>query len=89
LIIELEDHTNMNFVSNIIWNSVEGFVEAGTRTAGGYAGDALLKAGDLIEGSGRSVGKGMFPSYFPTNLPQISFVPSYHKAIFTSTAVDE
>jgi hypothetical protein len=50
----------MNFVSNIIWNSVEGFVEAGTRTAGGYAGDALLKAGDLIEGGGRSVGKGMF-----------------------------
>jgi len=49
----------MNFVSNIIWNSVEGFVEAGTRTAGGYAGDALLKAGDLIENSGRSVGNGI------------------------------
>jgi len=49
----------MNFVSNIIWNSVEGFVEAGTRTAGGYAGDALLKAGDLVEGAGRSVGTGI------------------------------
>jgi hypothetical protein len=48
----------MNFVSNIIWNSVEGFVEAGTRTAGGYAGDALIKAGDLIENGGRSVGNG-------------------------------
>ncbi|KAH7115328.1 hypothetical protein B0J11DRAFT_129502 [Dendryphion nanum] len=49
----------MNFVQNIIWNSVEGFVEAGTRTAGGYAGDALIKAGDLIENSGRSVGNGL------------------------------
>ncbi|KAF2195084.1 hypothetical protein K469DRAFT_545793, partial [Zopfia rhizophila CBS 207.26] len=46
----------MDFISNIIWNSVEGFVEAGTRTAGGYAGDALIRAGDLIESSGRSVG---------------------------------
>ncbi|KAF2796605.1 hypothetical protein K505DRAFT_415654 [Melanomma pulvis-pyrius CBS 109.77] len=49
----------MNFVQNILWNSVEGFVEAGTRTAGGYAGDVLLKAGDLIENSGRSVGNGI------------------------------
>ncbi|KAF2876599.1 hypothetical protein BDV95DRAFT_482757 [Massariosphaeria phaeospora] len=49
----------MNFVQNILWNSVEGFVEAGTRTAGGYAGDALIKAGDLIEGSGRSVGNSI------------------------------
>ncbi|KAF2108415.1 hypothetical protein BDV96DRAFT_605778 [Lophiotrema nucula] len=46
----------MNFVQNILWNSVEGFVEAGTRTAGGYAGDALIKAGDLIENGGRGVG---------------------------------
>jgi len=45
-----------SFVQNILWNSVSGFVEAGTRTAGGYAGDALIKAGDLIENSGRSVG---------------------------------
>ncbi|PSN64671.1 hypothetical protein BS50DRAFT_79157 [Corynespora cassiicola Philippines] len=49
----------MNFVQNILWNSVEGFVEAGTRTAGGYAGDALIKAGDMIENSGRSVGTGI------------------------------
>ncbi|ORY01032.1 hypothetical protein BCR34DRAFT_575223 [Clohesyomyces aquaticus] len=47
------------FISNILWNSVEGFVEAGTRTAGGYAGDALIKAGDLIEGGGRKVGSGL------------------------------
>jgi len=61
----------MNFVQNILWNSIEGFVEAGTRTAGGYAGDALLKAGDLIEGAGRNVGNGMlypFPSPHPLSL---------------------
>lgn len=53
----------MNFVSNIIWNSVEGFVEAGTRTAGGYAGDALIKAGDMIENSGRGIGDSMYSNY--------------------------
>jgi hypothetical protein len=47
------------FIQNILWNSVEGFVEAGTRTAGEFAGNALIKAGDLIEGGGRSVGNGM------------------------------
>lgn len=46
----------MNFISNIISNSVAGFVEAGTRTAGGYAGDAIIRAGDLIESTGRGVG---------------------------------
>ncbi|KAF2269129.1 hypothetical protein CC78DRAFT_612597 [Lojkania enalia] len=49
----------MNFVQNILWNSVSGFVDAGTRTAGGYAGDALIKAGDMIESSGRSVGNSL------------------------------
>jgi hypothetical protein len=44
------------FIQNILWNSVEGFVEAGTRTAGEYAGNALIKAGDLIENGGRGVG---------------------------------
>ncbi|KAF2687642.1 hypothetical protein K458DRAFT_475583 [Lentithecium fluviatile CBS 122367] len=47
------------FIQNILWNSVSGFVEAGTRTAGGYAGDALIKAGDLVENGGRSVGTGI------------------------------
>ncbi|KAF1949274.1 hypothetical protein CC80DRAFT_275501 [Byssothecium circinans] len=47
-----------SFIQNMLWNSVEGFVEAGKRTAGGYAGDALIKAGDLVENSGRSVGNG-------------------------------
>lgn len=48
------------FIQNILWNSVEGFVEAGTRSAGDFAGNALIKAGDLIEGGGRSVGNGTF-----------------------------
>ncbi|KAH8727850.1 hypothetical protein GQ44DRAFT_610346 [Phaeosphaeriaceae sp. PMI808] len=47
------------FIQNIIWNSVEGFVEAGTRTAGEYAGNALIKAGDMIENGGRGVGNGI------------------------------
>ncbi|KAH7091053.1 hypothetical protein FB567DRAFT_464036 [Paraphoma chrysanthemicola] len=44
------------FIQNIIWNSVEGFVEAGTRSAGDFAGNALIKAGDMIENGGRGVG---------------------------------
>ncbi|KAF2445438.1 hypothetical protein P171DRAFT_411275 [Karstenula rhodostoma CBS 690.94] len=47
------------FVKNMIWNSVSGFVEEGKRTVGGYAGDALIKAGDLVEGGGRTVGNGI------------------------------
>lgn len=46
------------FIQNILWNSVEGFVDAGKRTAGEYAGNALIKAGDLVENAGRSVGNG-------------------------------
>lgn len=46
----------MDFVSNIISNSVSGFVEAGTRSLGNYAGDVLIKAGDMIENTGRGVG---------------------------------
>ncbi|OCL13384.1 hypothetical protein AOQ84DRAFT_111211 [Glonium stellatum] len=46
----------MDFISNIISNSVAGFVEAGTRTAGGYAGDALIRAGDFIESAGQGIG---------------------------------
>ena len=48
-----------SFISNIIWNSVEGFVDAGKKTAGEYGGNALIKVGDMIENSGRSVGNGM------------------------------
>lgn len=48
------------FIQNIIWNSVEGFVEAGKKSAGEYAGNALIKAGDMIENGGRNVGNGTF-----------------------------
>jgi len=46
----------MDFVSTIISNSVSGFVEAGTRSLGNYAGDAIIKAGDMIENTGRGMG---------------------------------
>jgi len=46
------------FVQNLLWNSVSGFVENAKRTGGEYAGNALIKAGDMIEGGGRSVGGG-------------------------------
>jgi hypothetical protein len=52
------------FIQNIIWNSVEGFVEAGTRSAGDFAGNALIKAGDMIENGGRSVGNGKYYGSF-------------------------
>ncbi|KAL1595309.1 hypothetical protein SLS60_010000 [Paraconiothyrium brasiliense] len=48
-----------SFIQNMLWNSVSGFIEEGKRTVGGYAGDALIKAGDLVEGGGRSVGTGI------------------------------
>lgn len=56
------------FIQNIIWNSVEGFVDAAKKTGGEYAGNALVKAGDMIEGGGRSVGGGMFPNSHPSFL---------------------
>ncbi|XP_014555896.1 hypothetical protein COCVIDRAFT_101275 [Bipolaris victoriae FI3] len=48
-----------SFISNIIWNSVEGFVDAGKKSAGEFGGNALIKAGDMIENSGRSIGTGI------------------------------
>ncbi|OSS44274.1 hypothetical protein B5807_10970 [Epicoccum nigrum] len=47
------------FIQNMIWSSVEGFVDAAKKTGGEYAGNALIKAGDAIENSGRSVGGGI------------------------------
>lgn len=49
------------FIQNMIWSSVEGFVDAAKKTGGEYAGNALIKAGDAIENSGRSVGGGNVP----------------------------
>ena len=46
------------FIQNMIWSSVEGFVDAAKKTGGEYAGNALIKAGDAIENGGRSVGGG-------------------------------
>lgn len=48
-----------SFISNIIWNSVEGFVDAGKKSVGEFGGNALIKAGDMIENSGRSLGTGI------------------------------
>lgn len=53
-----------SFISNIIWNSVEGFVDAGKKTAGEFGGNALIKAGDMIENSGRSLGTGELILFF-------------------------
>ncbi|KAJ4383209.1 hypothetical protein N0V86_001253 [Didymella sp. IMI 355093] len=47
------------FIQNMIWSSVEGFVDAAKKTGGEYAGNALIKAGDAIENGGRSVGGGL------------------------------
>lgn len=55
------------FIQNILWNSVEGFVDAAKKTGGEYAGNALIKAGDMIEGGGRSVGGGTSQSHSPPN----------------------
>ncbi|KAF2205045.1 hypothetical protein GQ43DRAFT_477705 [Delitschia confertaspora ATCC 74209] len=49
----------MDFLGNIIQNSVNGFVDAGTKAVGGFAGDALIKAGDLIEQKGHAVGNNI------------------------------
>lgn len=73
------------FIQNLIWNQVEGFVEAGKRTVGGYAGDALIKAGDAIENSGRSVGGGMSSPlfFFLYNI----FLPPTVETMATSTTL--
>lgn len=47
-------------VSNIIQNSIGGFVTGAVTTVGGYAGSAVTGVGNLIESSGRAVGEGIF-----------------------------
>lgn len=39
-------------------------MDAGKKTAGEYGGNALIKAGDMIENSGRSLGTGEFDLLF-------------------------
>jgi hypothetical protein len=46
------------FVNNIIQSSLSGFVSGAVTTAGGYVGDAISSAGDLIERKGQTVGEG-------------------------------
>lgn len=60
---DIEDDVMAGFIQNILWNSVEGFVDAAKKTGGEYAGNALIKAGDMIEGGGRSVGGGTYPAF--------------------------
>jgi hypothetical protein len=48
-------------VSNIIQNSVGGFVTGAVTTVGGYAGDAVGGIGNLIEGAGAAVGNRESP----------------------------
>jgi hypothetical protein len=57
------------FIQNMIWSSVEGFVDAAKKTGGEYAGNALIKVGDTIENSGRSVGGGTYFPHPSHNLP--------------------
>lgn len=59
------------FIQNIIWSSVEGFVEAGKRSAGEYAGNALIRAGDAIENGGRGVGNSTSKIH---HLPNLSLI---------------
>jgi hypothetical protein len=47
-------------VSNIIQNSLSGFVTGAVTTVGGYAGDAVGGIGNLIENGGRAVGNSQF-----------------------------
>jgi hypothetical protein len=49
------------FVGNIIQNSLAGFVSGAVTTAGGYAGDAIASAADLIEKKGQVLGDGIAP----------------------------
>jgi hypothetical protein len=58
------------FIQNMIWSSVEGFVDAAKKTGGEYAGNALIKAGDAIENGGRSVGGGSSCPKLPDPLGQ-------------------
>jgi hypothetical protein len=47
------------FVSNIIQSSLAGFVSGAVTTAGGYVGDAMNSAADVLEKKGQALGDGM------------------------------
>jgi hypothetical protein len=48
-------------ITNIVQNSLAGFVGGAVTTVGGYAGSAVNGVGNLIEGAGESVGNGSNP----------------------------
>jgi hypothetical protein len=50
-------------VTNIIQNSLSGFVAGAVTTVGGYAGDAVGGVGNLIERGGQSVGDGISKAF--------------------------
>ncbi|KAH6643851.1 hypothetical protein C7974DRAFT_382365 [Boeremia exigua] len=76
------------FIQNIIWNSVEGFVDAAKKTGGEYAGNALIKAGDAIENGGRSVGGGLEKAAtgYGSKLSGQTYKPSSASKALPSTA---
>jgi len=47
------------FVTNIIQNSLSGFVSGAVSTAGGYAGDAIAGLGNFVEKAGDAAGNGV------------------------------
>ena len=46
------------FVSNVIQNSLSGFVAGAITTVGDYAGTAVAGVGNLIDERGQAVGDG-------------------------------
>lgn len=76
------------FIQNMIWSSVEGFVDAAKKTGGEYAGNALIKAGDAIENGGRSVGGGIEKTAtgYGSKLSGQTYKPSSASKALPSTA---
>jgi len=70
-------------VSNIIQNSLSGFVTGAVTTVGGYAGDAVGGIGNLIENGGRAVGNTGINGTFNRVGESIN---AYGTAVRTATA---
>jgi hypothetical protein len=57
-------------VSNIIQNTLSGFVSGAVTALGGYAGDAISSVGDFVEQKGDALGNGEYltkTKYMRTN----------------------
>jgi hypothetical protein len=57
-------YTMAEFVTNIIHNSLSGFVSGAVTTVGGYAGDAVAGLGNMVENGGKALGDGMSDCIF-------------------------